>query len=95
MPTNPLANRKFARPPAKPRGGPTLEQINNILKAASDVRRTVIAMAAFAGLGSARSPGCESRTSTLTATGFVSFPDQASRLSRATPGRCRCIRDFA
>ena len=50
MPTNPLENRKFSPPAAKPRGGPTIEQINAILRASSDVRRTVIAVAAFAGV---------------------------------------------
>jgi integrase len=50
MPNNPLGNRKFTPPAAKPRGGPTLEQINRILEAASDARRTVIAVASFAGV---------------------------------------------
>ena len=50
MPSNPLINRKFKAPQARPRGGPTLEQINAILKAASPSRRPIIAVAAFAGV---------------------------------------------
>lgn len=47
---NPLAGRKFTPPRAKARGGPTLEQINDILLASSAVRRLVLAVAAFAGM---------------------------------------------
>lgn len=50
IPTNPLANRKFPSPAAKPRGGPALEQINEILTAAPEVRRLLIAVAAFGGV---------------------------------------------
>jgi integrase len=47
---NPLADRKFTPPRPMPRGGPTLEQIDDILDAASDVRCPVIVVAAFAGM---------------------------------------------
>lgn len=47
---SPLADRKFTPPRMKARGGPTLEQINAILVASSDIRRPVIAVAAFAGM---------------------------------------------
>jgi integrase len=46
----PLANRKFKAPRARARGGPSLDQINEILKTATNVRRPVIAVAAFGGL---------------------------------------------
>jgi integrase len=47
---NPLADEKYKRPQAKPRGGPTLEQINTILKTATPARRPIIAVGAFAGV---------------------------------------------
>jgi integrase len=47
---NPLADEKYKRPQAKSRGGPTLEQINTILKAATPARRAIIAVGAFAGV---------------------------------------------
>ncbi len=47
---NPLADEKYKRPQAKSRGGPTLEQINMILKAATPARRAIIAVGAFAGV---------------------------------------------
>jgi integrase len=47
---NPLANQKFTPPRPKPRGGPTIGQINDILRVSSVVRRPVIAFAAFAGI---------------------------------------------
>jgi integrase len=47
---NPLADETYKRPQAKSRGGPTLEQINTILKAATPARRPIIAVAAFAGV---------------------------------------------
>jgi integrase len=47
---NPLADRTFRPPKAKPRGGPALAQIDSILAASTKVRRPIIAVAAFAGL---------------------------------------------
>jgi integrase len=47
---NPLAEQKFTPPRPTPRGGPTLEQINDLLRASSVVRRPVIAIAAFSGV---------------------------------------------
>lgn len=47
---NPLSGRKFTPPRPKARGGPTLQQINAILVASSEIRRPVFAVAAFAGM---------------------------------------------
>jgi integrase len=50
MRQNPLAEEKYKRPQVESRGGPTLEQIDTILKAAPPARRAVIAVGAFAGV---------------------------------------------
>jgi integrase len=49
MSKNPLGTRKFRRPKSKPRGGPTLEQIDLILADAPPILAPVIAMLAFTG----------------------------------------------
>lgn len=49
---NPIANMKFSRPKPVLRGGPSLEQINRILAAARQPRRTQLAVLAFTGMRS-------------------------------------------
>jgi len=49
---NPLASRKFRRPKYEPLGGPTLEQVNQILASAPSHRYAVFAMLAFTGMRS-------------------------------------------
>jgi len=46
---NPIAKMKFARPVAVPRGGPSIEQIQQVLLLAEEPRRTQIATIAFTG----------------------------------------------
>lgn len=46
---NPLATTKFSPPKSKPREGPTIEQIDAILAAASEARYPVLATLAFTG----------------------------------------------
>jgi integrase len=50
MSNNPLAKRTFKKPKARPRGGPSLEQIDAILAASSPRRQPIVAVAAFAGI---------------------------------------------
>lgn len=47
---NPLASRKFRRPRQKPLGGPTLDQINQVLNHSADIRVPVLATLAFTGM---------------------------------------------
>lgn len=49
---NPLQGRKFKRPKQVPKGGPDLEQVNRILRAAATVRFPVWATLAFSGMRS-------------------------------------------
>ena len=47
---NPIASMKFKRPLLTPRGGPTLDQINQILAATSGIRRVQLSVLAFSGM---------------------------------------------
>ena len=49
IPTNPLADTKFPRPKYQPRGGPNLDEINQILEIAPPALMPVIAALAFTG----------------------------------------------
>ncbi len=49
---NPLENMKFKRPAPKPRGGPSLDHVNQILAAAAPSRQTHYAVLAFTGMRS-------------------------------------------
>jgi site-specific recombinase XerD len=49
VPKNPLASRRFRPPKAVPREGPSLDQINAILRTASVIRIPVLATLAFTG----------------------------------------------
>lgn len=48
--SNPLGSRKFRRPKANPIGGPTIEQINQLLASCAAVRLAPLAMIAFTGM---------------------------------------------
>ncbi len=50
--TSPLENMKFARPKSTPRGGPSLDQINQILATATEPQATQFALLAFTGMRS-------------------------------------------
>jgi integrase len=47
---NPLASRKFRRPRQKPLGGPTLDQINQVLKHSAEIRVPLLAVLALTGM---------------------------------------------
>ncbi|MDX1944032.1 MAG: tyrosine-type recombinase/integrase [Pirellulaceae bacterium] len=47
---NPLDSRKFRRPRQKSLGGPTLDQINQLLKGSASIRVPVLATLAFTGM---------------------------------------------
>ncbi len=50
---NPLEDYKLDKPAIDPKGGPNLEQVDRILEAAKEPRRTQYAMLAFTGMRSA------------------------------------------
>lgn len=50
MLSNPMEDMYFKRPPVTPRGGPTVIQIDQILAAASESRRTQLAVLALSGM---------------------------------------------
>jgi integrase len=49
LPENPLASYKLSKPKLERRGGPSLDQVNQILKAAKEPTRTQLALLAFTG----------------------------------------------
>jgi integrase len=49
---NPLADFKLSKPPLEPREGPSLDQLNRILAALTDPKRTMVALLAFTGMRS-------------------------------------------
>jgi integrase len=49
---NPLAGETFLKPRYRPRGGPTLEQVNQILAHLKGARRVAVAILAFTGMRS-------------------------------------------
>lgn len=49
---NPLETMKFKRPIPEPRGGPTLGEVQRLLKTACEPRRTQYAVLAFTGMRS-------------------------------------------
>ena len=50
--SNPLEDYKLDKPRPRPKGGPSLEQVNSILAAAKEPRRTHFAVLAFSGMRS-------------------------------------------
>ena len=92
IPTNPLADTNFSRPKYQPRGGPTLEQINQILEIASPGLMPVIAVLTFTGRRSSEIEHLHRQILTLLATGFISFRVPMHQPNRAIRERFRCIR---
>ncbi len=89
IPSNPLASQKFRPPKAEPREGPSLEQINSILKTTSATRRPVLATLAFTARGAATSLVYESKTLISPETGCTLCRVRASRQRLARPAKCQ------